>query len=251
VGSAATSRDRPFLVALEGIDGAGKATQGALLRDHLAARGLSASVRSYPVYDSFFGATIRRMLDGEGGPSAAEVDPRSMALWYALDRQDDLRRSPLTGDVVVLNRFTLSNAVYQSARVEEAGVQPADEVCAWVMELENRRLGLPVPDLTVVLDVPPTLSYERAEARARVRDDRPDVYERAGGLLARARARYLRAAEELDGVVVVACGDEGGSRSVGDVHADVRARVEERRAEVGRVEPKFDSNIRSEVVPKR
>src|SRR6266511_2463740 len=108
-----------LLVAVEGLDGAGKSTQVALLASALSA----VDVVSFPRYDTFFGRHIRHLLDGEGEVSAQSVDPRSMALWYALDRVQWARdRKPATDGVVLLNRYTLSNAVYQSARAGDGDV---------------------------------------------------------------------------------------------------------------------------------
>ena len=177
------------LIAIEGLDGAGKATQVSLLATALS----TVDVVSFPRYGMFFGRHIRLLLDGAGEVSAETVDPRSMALWYALDRVQWARdRKPADG-VVLLNRYTLSNAVYQSARSGD----PA--LFDWVLRLEFDELELPRPDVTVVLDVPPEVSAERVAGRG----DGDDVYERSAGLLARVRDGYLAAASRLPNVVVV------------------------------------------------
>jgi dTMP kinase len=192
------------LIAVEGLDGAGKSTQVALLAAALGA----GEVVSFPRYDTFFGRQIRWLLDGAGEVSAQTVDPRSMALWYALDRAQWARdRKPVPDNgIVLLNRYTLSNAVYQSARADA-------DLFDWVLRLEFEELGLPRPDVTVILDVPPELSRNRVARRG---DADGDVYERAGELLARVRDGYLAAAFRLPDVVVV-----GADGSPDAVHAAV------------------------------
>jgi dTMP kinase len=191
------------LIAVEGLDGAGKTTQVALLASALSA----VDVVSFPRYDTFFGRRIRTLLDGDGGVSAQTVDPRSMALWYALDRAQWARdRKPFADGVVLLNRYTLSNAVYQSARC-------GDDLFDWVLRLEFEELGLPRPDVTVVLDVPPDVSRSRVAHRG---DAEGDVYERSTDLLARVRDGYLSAATRLPNVVVVSA-----AGSPAQVHAAV------------------------------
>jgi len=223
----ATGREDPrrLVVAVEGIDRAGKTTQTELLRRALEAGGETVTVVSFPRYESFFGRTIRALLDGTGPTSAATVDPRSMSLWYALDRWQALRELDPAATVVLLNRYTLSNAVYQSSRVAP---EEADELFAWVLELEHRQLGLPEPDLTVVLDVAPELSRERSH-RPNGADDRPeppDVYERSVNLLARARARYRDAPELLANAVVIEADDADGELlAPAAVHEQVLAAV--------------------------
>jgi dTMP kinase len=191
-----------LLVAVEGLDGAGKSTQVSLLASALSA----VDVVSFPRYDTFFGRRIRELLDGVGDVSAQTVDPRSMALWYALDRVQWARdRKPASDGVVLLNRYVLSNAVYQSARAGD----PA--LFDWVLRLEFEELELPRPDVTVVLDVPPEVSKTRVAHRGDA-----DLYERSASLLARVREGYLTAASRASDVVVVSAAGSPES-----VHADV------------------------------
>jgi dTMP kinase len=193
-----------FLVAIEGVDGAGKTTQAELLRASVAAAGLDVKLRSFPAYDSFIGRQIREMLR-----DSHQLDARSAALWFATDRRQALQHDPLGADVEICNRYTLSNAVYQSARA------PEDEtVYDWVLELE-RELGIPVPDLTFVLDVTPALVADRTRARAEL-----EAYERQRDLQDRVRARYLSA----DGVAVIAC----DGRAPGEIGADLQDALRER-----------------------
>jgi len=215
------------MVAIEGIDRAGKTTQTSLLHDALVAAGETVTVLSFPRYETFFGRTIRELLDGRGTTSAATVDPRSMSLWYALDRWQAFRSLDRSASVVLLNRSTLSNAVYQSARVPEAD---AGAVFDWVLELEFGQLGLPRPDLTVVLDVAPEVSRSRSHdgAAADARAEAPDVYERSRDLLRRARDGYRSAGGRVPGVAVVAGdGPDGALLPIDEIHRRVLAVVSE------------------------
>lgn len=192
-----------FLVAIEGVDGAGKTTQAELLRASVASAGLGVKLRSFPAYDSFIGRQIREMLR-----DPHQLDARSAALWFATDRRQALQHDPLGADVEICNRYTLSNAVYQSARAPEA---ERAAVFDWVLELEQE-LGVPAPDLTFVLDVTPALVAERTRARAEL-----DAYERQADLQNRVRAGYLAA----DDVVVIPC----DGRAPEDIAAELRRRM--------------------------
>jgi len=194
-----------FLVAIEGVDGAGKTTQAELLRATVASAGIGVKLRSFPAYDSFIGREIREMLR-----DSAPLDARSAALWFATDRRQALEHDPLGAEVEICNRYTLSNAVYQSARA------PEDEtIYEWVLDLE-RELGIPAPDLTFVLDVTPALVAERTRARAEL-----DAYERQRDLQDRVRARYLAA----DGVVVIGCDGRTPAEIGADLESALRGRV--------------------------
>ena len=148
-----------FLVSIEGVDGAGKTTQAELLRANVAAAGAEVKLRSFPAYDSFIGREIEHMLRN----SASGLDARSAALWFAVDRRQALRHDPLAADVEICNRYTLSNAVYQSARAPDG---EREALFGWILALELQELALPAPDLTFVLDVTPALVAERTRARA-------------------------------------------------------------------------------------
>lgn len=220
-----------LLVAIEGLDGAGKTTQVSMLADALSAD-RKVEVVSFPRYDTFFGREVRRLLDGDGdgGSSAQTVEPRSMALWYALDRISwarerfgstkptaELAAGPATDrdTVVLLNRYSLSNAVYQSAR---PGASP--DLFDWVLRMEHDELGLPRPDVTLLLDVSPTVSRRRVADRG---DRDGDVYERSQSLLERVRDGYHAAAELLP-IEVVQCLDESGDqRQPADIHSELVA----------------------------
>lgn len=221
---------RRVIVALEGIDRSGKTTQTELLRASLEAAGERVAVVSFPRYGSFFGRVVRELLDGNATTTAATVDARSMALWYALDRWQAMSGLDPAATVVLLNRYTLSNAVYQSCRVAE---EDADGLFRWVIDLEYQQLGLQQPDLTVVLDVAADVSQARSHNVGQPGDraESPDVYERSAGLLARARSRYLEAPRMLGGIEVIACTDADGT--LADpmvVHAQVAALVAAHRS---------------------
>jgi dTMP kinase len=188
-------------VAIEGLDASGKSTQTALLAEALAKAGLRVANWSFPRYESFFGQQIKQLLAGSQETSAATLDPSSMALWFANDRWDAINTmdaETMAADVILLNRWTLSNAVYQGAR---AGDEPAqDAMFDWVLELEYGRLNLPQPSVTVVIEVSVQTSMERAEVRAAQLETSPDVYESSARLLTDSRRLYRRADERFASV---------------------------------------------------
>ena len=87
------------------------------LARRLSDRGMRVATRAFPAYDSFFGKEIGYLLSGAEGVTADQVDHKSMALWFALDRFEAMR-DYVDGeaDVLLINRYVLSNAVYQSIR---------------------------------------------------------------------------------------------------------------------------------------
>lgn len=184
-----------MLIAIEGVDGAGKNTLSQGLRTTFEAAGKSVATLAFPRYGASVTADLAaEALRGQHGDLAGSV--YAMALLFALDRADakgeidELRRGH---DVVILDRYVASSAAYSAARLH----QGADgDVVQWVRELEFHRLGLPAPDWQVLLDVPAELAAERARNReahdtARARDsyERDDGLQRRTGEVYRALAR--------------------------------------------------------------
>jgi dTMP kinase len=178
------------LIAIEGVDGAGKRTLSSRLTAALQAAGKSVTTLAFPRYGQSLAADVAsEALHGHHGDLASSV--YAMAMLFALDRAgaatqiQDLCRDH---DVVILDRYVASNAAYSAARLH----QDADgEVVAWVHQIEYRRLGLPAPDCQVLLKVSTELAAERARRRAREDASRArDAYERDNELQQRTGAVY-------------------------------------------------------------
>jgi dTMP kinase len=178
------------LIAIEGVDGAGKRTLTDGLRAAFEGDHRSVACLSFPRYDHSVTADLAaEALHGRHGDLSESV--YAMAVLFALDRsgaRDEIGHLRAAYDVVILDRYVASNAAYSAARLH----QGADgEVVAWVRELEFDRLRLPVPDWQVLLGVPAELAAQRAERRAELDASRArDAYERDDGLQRRTGEVY-------------------------------------------------------------
>jgi dTMP kinase len=178
------------LIAIEGVDGAGKHTLTDGLRSVFESQQKSVVTVAFPRYKRSITADIAaEALHGGHGDLADSV--YAMAVLFALDRagaRDEIAHLTAANDVVILDRYVASNAAYSAARLH----QGADGgVVAWVRDLEYDRLELPKPDWQVLLAVPVALAAERAEKRAREEADRArDAYERDDGLQQRTADVY-------------------------------------------------------------
>ncbi|MGY1795348.1 dTMP kinase [Geodermatophilus sp. SYSU D00525] len=192
---------RGLFVAFEGGEGAGKSTQVRRLFDWLGLVEVPARVTHEPG-GTPPGARIRALLLD---PASAGLSPRAEALLYAADRAhhvDTVVRPALeAGEVVVTDRYVDSSLAYQGAG-RALALDEVRRLSAWAT-------GGLVPDLTVLLDLPPEAGLARARGRAaadRLESESVEFHERVRAtfldLAAAEPGRYLvldaqRPADEL------------------------------------------------------
>ncbi len=214
------------IIAFEGIDGTGKTVQLQRLCERLNAGGrFRVRTLSFPMYDSFFGAECGRLLTGSGGVRADEVDGKSMALWYALDRFEAFRDLDYSdADVLLINRYVLSNAVYQSVRERDLG---KPDLLDFVLELEHGHFRIPHANAHIVLDVNPEAASENVGKKG-FRDyvgDRPDIYEALPDIQKRARQKYIEYAARMPGIHIIPCMEQNQLKSIETIGALIDAEL--------------------------
>ncbi|WP_281261626.1 dTMP kinase [Geodermatophilus tzadiensis] len=147
-----------MFVAFEGGEGTGKSTQARLLLDWLGLHELPARITHEPG-GTPPGARIRALLLD---PATGDLAPRAEALLYAADRAHHVhavvRPALEAGEVVVTDRYVDSSLAYQGA----GRTLDLDEV----RRISTWATGGLVPDLTVLLDLPPETGLARALGRA-------------------------------------------------------------------------------------
>jgi len=203
-------KNKAKIIAIEGIDGSGKGLQYKRLCYNLEKKGYKIGKMDFPSYDEFFGKEIGRLLSGDEKANAANMDIKSMALWYAMDRMQSFSRVEIESyDYILLNRSTLSNAVYQGARCSE---ETRADFIKWIDELEFNHLNIPRPDLYIVFDIPPFQSKLNVAKKGH-RDyvgEKADVYEANENFMSKVRDGYLKSEKIFPNVALINCmGDEG------------------------------------------
>jgi len=198
---------RAIFVVLEGIDGSGTTTQLERLVGHLEGRGRRAHGTREPSRGPI-GLLLRELLLGRHAlPNGAPADGQAMALLFAADRRDHLRREIepqlASGADVVSDRYLMSSLAYQA---EEADRD-------WVASLAR---GLRPADLTILLDVPVEVAAARRRAAGRVTERYDD-----DEVQARVAAGYRRLAAADPAARVL-----DGRGSVDEVAAEIAAAVD-------------------------
>ena len=195
-----------YFIAFEGGEGAGKSTQESLLAEALAKRGLSV-VRTREPGGTPAGERIREVLLS---PEFDGLDARAEALLFAAARGEHVARviRPALdrGDVVICDRYLDSSVAYQGYG-RELGPSRVRDLSLWAT-------GGLLPDLTIVLDVDPTVGLARFDQRDRLEAE-PLAYHQA------VRAAFLALAEaEPDRYLVI---DAAGQAD--DIATAILARV--------------------------
>ncbi|PKN09683.1 MAG: dTMP kinase [Deltaproteobacteria bacterium HGW-Deltaproteobacteria-8] len=146
-----------MFITFEGIEGTGKSTQIALLKEHMLAQGKRVMVTLEPG-GSRIGAELRRVLLSLDN---RDLTPQAELFLYLADRAQHVaqvvRPALETGAVVLCDRFADSTVAYQGFG---RGMDP---------ELLHRLNEVAVdglwPELTVLLDLDPVIGLKRAVAR--------------------------------------------------------------------------------------
>jgi dTMP kinase len=179
---------RGLLLAVEGGEGAGKSTQARLLAIWLRDQGYDV-VATHEPGATKVGMRLRALLLDT---THTGMSPRSETLMYAADRAEHvdsvIRPAMERGAVVVTDRYVDSSLAYQGGgRLLSVGD---------VASLNEWATGGLMPDLTVVLDLPPNAGLRRRERSGdRLESEPAEFHQRVrSGFLALADAepeRYL------------------------------------------------------------
>lgn len=201
-----------MLVAIEGIDGSGKGTQTALLKQALLDHGYSTESISFPRYQkTSYGQKIGDFLNGRFG-QLDEVDPFLISLLYAGDRfesRNTLNDLLESCDVLLCDRYVASNLAHQAAKLPESEQQ---ELIDWILQVEYQINQLPVANVSILLDVPSENAQQLILKKSQrdYTEKAADLHESDGSYLGRVRTQYLQLAETQPNWYVVACRTNAG-----------------------------------------
>lgn len=180
---------RGFFLAFDGPDGGGKTTQAAHLINWLRLHGMDVVACRDPGGTALGDRLRAILLDRHDTP----ISMRAEMLLYMASRAElvaeVIRPALEAGRVVVCDRYLLANVVYQGY----AGGLPVDEL--W--SVGAAATGGLMPDLTVLIDIPPEVARGRIGAPRDRIEDRPDDFREA------VRRGFLRASESYPAPLVL------------------------------------------------
>jgi dTMP kinase len=145
------------IIAIEGADRAGKATQVKNIVEYLRGLNIKAETLDFPQYTEFFGKLAKNYLNGKYG-AIMDLPAEYAMMPYAQDRwqhQPKMKEWLDSGAWVILDRYTYSN-VFSVAKCP----QPQwEEKIRFLEEYEFDQLGIMRPKHNFYLYIPPEISY--------------------------------------------------------------------------------------------
>ena len=212
------------MILVEGTDCSGKETQSKLLEKYLNEKNIDTIRISFPDYNSATGKII-------GGPylgkeyicdcwfeeGAVNVDPKVSSLYYAADRLYHLKYMENLlneGKWIILDRYVYSNLAHQGCKILDE--KERLELYKWIINLEFGFLGLPDPDLKILLHMP----YEYSNILKKNRKEKPDQLECSESHLKNAEKSYLEIAK-LYNFNIIECVKDNNIKNVDEINNDL------------------------------
>ena len=206
-------KKKGYFITFEGIDGSGKSTQIQKLAKFLEARDFDIVITREPG-GSIGGEEIRNLLlQGNVDRWSAETE----ILLFTAARRDHLERIILPaleeGKIVICDRFTDSTRMYQGIR----GVNLRN-----LVDMLNEKVIKFDPDLTIMIDINPKISLNRAKSRKTVEERFEDF---GIDLQMKMRKGFLELAKEFGDRIEVVNGQQSIDKLAQDICSLVKAKL--------------------------
>lgn len=226
---------RGKLIAIEGTDCSGKETQARLLVSKLEEMGKKCVRISFPRYETATGKIIGSCYLGKDkmcqellksdkswfDEGAGEVDSLVSSMYYAADRKYNIKEIEdllNKGVNVILDRYTFSNMAHQGGKIVTQ--EGRFKFFKKIDTLEFELLGLPKPDLVILLYVP----YQITLKLLKMREEEADENERDVNHLKRAEQTYLEL-KALYNFKMIECVENDEMKSIDEINSQVMNEV--------------------------
>lgn len=202
------------LIVIEGVsDGVGKTTQIKELYNRLIKDGEDVVFHHFPSYGSVGASLVEEYLKGNLGKREG-IGPYAISSFYAY--HNELKEALEDGKIVLLDRYTTSNLIYQGSFFER---EKKDEFLDYITDYEYNRLGLKKPDLVIFLK----LDKDFANTLRKNRDTEGvdgDINEKDNIFLDKVYDNSLYVADKYN-FKIVECSKDGVLRSIDDISDEI------------------------------
>jgi len=210
------------LIVVEGAcDGIGKSTQYNLLKEYLVSKGNKVTYHHFPSYNTYQGAPVEKYLSGDFG-NVSDLSPYFINNLYAMDRaitwNTILKNSYLNGDIILLDRYTTSSLIYQSALIED--IDEKKQFIDWVCDYEYNKLGIKKPDMVIFLTAPFDVVNELRMSRVDNEGIKNDIHERDLVFMKKVYDNAIFIAKYLNWNIIE-CSKNNKMRPIDDIKKDI------------------------------
>lgn len=166
-----------IIIVIDGMDGTGKKTQSDLLLKRIKTEfpGIRAELVSFPNYNNRSSYFVKRFLK-EG--YCKDTNPYLLDSFFAIDRaitfEQELRKKYEDGYFLILDRYTLSNAIY---RIDKFNNEDQSEYLSNLSHMEHGILNLPKPDINIILQSLPEVNMQLIDNRCKIDHVEKDINE--------------------------------------------------------------------------
>ena len=213
-----------MLIVFDGVDSSGKATQTERVYNKLKNDGKNVRKISFPNYEGESSALVKMYLEGAFGQNASDVSPYAASLFYAVDRYASYRTDWSAfleeGGILIADRYVTSNMIHQAAKIENQSEK--DAFLDWLYDIEYNKMGLPVPDKTIFLDMPPSFAERLMRERKNkiTGEAEKDIHERDKHHIIKAYNNAIYVAEKY-GWNRVSCVKDEKVREIADITSEI------------------------------
>lgn len=190
-----------MIVAFEGIDASGKATQVRMLKEYAEGKGVKVTCFDFPRYETDTGKRIKELLQLEH-EDRNPLDLQALMTVNRYECQGTIEHAQARGDLVILDRYWLSGYVYG------AGDGLSKD---WLVRIHKNLIQ---PHQWFITDISIDESFRR-------RPDREDAYEASVDRLRNARANYIVIASQTPNARIL-----NAMRSPEEIHQEILENLE-------------------------
>ena len=213
-------------IAIDGLDGSGKGTQTDILVERLKSEGKKVRVLSFPMYENDSSLFARMYLDGKLGKNPSDTNAYTASMFFACDRYISYKTDWINDisdpdTYVIANRYTSANAVHQLSKLPE---EEWEDFLSWLWDFEFKKLGLPMPDDIVYLEVHPDVSLSLVKSRSEETGRKIDIHENDTAYMFKCYDAALYVSKALDWVQI-SCVKDGKMRTREDVAEEIYTRL--------------------------
>ena len=225
-----------MLIVIEGLDASGKETQTNLLYENLKKTHNNVRKISFPDYSSPSSTLVKMYLNGDFGKNAEDVNPYIASTFFAADRyasyKRDWEKDYRNGCIILADRYVTANMLHQASKLPDTVEK--EKFLSWLFDYEYGLYGLPQPDISFFLNMPPAVSRQLMKKRVNkfTSQKEKDIHEKDSRYLEKSYENALFVTERY-GFIEINCVDGCGRlRTVEEIQQELLAHVNNKLNEV-------------------